>query len=165
MPTIYESRPPTICLASHEHLQYLYLIAVLRSRNVLFVVGAGSCLSWITSSAPMAAEVLSADCGRDIEAEAMAGSNGSEVGINAACVLRFLGTGTSSNWVILPLLDPLLGVFCMLSAAGTPDSGTFSSAVDAFSTVADFPFALVIGLGFGIDLGAVGIVVDSLLVI
>jgi len=44
------------------------------------------------------------------------------------------------------------------------DSGTFSSDVDAFSTVVNFPFALVIGLGFGIDLGAVGIVVDSLLV-
>ena len=56
-------------------------------------------------------------------------------------------------------------MFCMLSDVATPDSGAFSSDVDAFSTVADFPFALVIGLGFGIDLGAIGIVVDSLLVI
>ena len=53
----------------------------------------------------------------------------------------------------------------MLSDVATPDSGTFSSDVDAFSTVADFPFALVIGLGFGIDLGAIDIVVDSLLII
>ena len=48
----------------------------------------------------MAAEVLSADCGRDIEAGAMASSTGSEAGIEAgfgACVLRFLGTGASSN--------------------------------------------------------------------
>lgn len=67
--------------------------------------------------------------------------------------------------MILPLLDPLLWVFCMLSDVATPDSGTFSSDVDAFSTVADFPFALVIGLGFGIDLGAIDIVVDSLLII
>jgi len=64
---------------------------------------------------------------------------------------------------MLPLLDPLLEVSCMLTDVETPDSGTFSSDVDVFSTVADFPFALVIGLGFGID--AVGIVVDSILVI
>ena len=51
----------------------------------------------------------------------------------------------------------------MLSDVETPDSGTFSSDVDVFSTIVDFPFALVIDLGFGI--GAVGIVVDSLLVI
>lgn len=137
-------------------------VAVLRFRNILFVVGAGS--SWIASSASMATEVLSADCGRDIEAEAMAGSTGSEAGIEAGFgtrILGFLGTGASSNCVMLPLSDPLLGVSCMLSDIGTPDSGTFSSDVDVFSTVADFPFALVIGLGFGIDFGAVGIVIDS----
>jgi len=75
-------------------------VAVLRFRNILVVVGAGSCSSWIASSASMATEVLSADCGRDIEAEAMAGSTGSEAGIEAgfdARVLRFLGTGASSN--------------------------------------------------------------------
>ena len=51
----------------------------------------------------------------------------------------------------------------MLSDVGTPDSGTFSGDGDVVSTVADFPFALVIGLGFGND--AAGIVVDLLLVI
>jgi len=53
----------------------------------------------------------------------------------------------------------------MLPDVGMPDSGTFSSDVDVLSTVADFPFALVIGLGFGIDFGAVGIAVDSLPII
>jgi len=70
----------------------------LRFRSILFVVGAGS--SWIASSASMTKEVLSADCGRDIEAEDMGGSIGSEAGIEAdfgARVLRFLGTGASSN--------------------------------------------------------------------
>jgi len=77
-------------------------VAVLRFRKCsffpfFFVVGARSCSC---SSASMTGEVLSADCGRDIEAEAMVGSTGSEAGIEAgfgACVLRFLGTGASSN--------------------------------------------------------------------
>jgi len=61
------------------------------------VVGA---VSRIASSALMATEVLSDVCRRDIEAEAMAGSTGSETGIEAdfgARALRFLGTGASSN--------------------------------------------------------------------
>ena len=37
-------------------------VAALRFRNILFVVGAGSCSSWIVSSASMATEVLSANC-------------------------------------------------------------------------------------------------------
>ena len=49
----------------------------------------------------------------------------------------------------------------MFFDVGGPDSGAFSSDVDVLSTVAEFPFALVIGLGFGID---VGIVVDSSIV-
>ena len=53
----------------------------------------------------------------------------------------------------------------MLSDVGTRDSGMFSSDVGVFWTVADCPFALVIDLGLGIDLAAVGIVVDSLLLI
>ena len=75
-------------------------VVVLRFRNILFVVGVGSCSSWTASSASMAIEVLSADCGRDIEAEAMAGSTGSEPEIEGGFGARglcLLGTGASSN--------------------------------------------------------------------
>lgn len=73
------------------------VVALLCFRNVLFGVGAGSCSSWVTSSASVAAEVLSADCGR--EAVAKAGITGSEAGEAGfgVCVLRFLRTGASSN--------------------------------------------------------------------
>ena len=75
-------------------------VAVLRFRNILSGVGAGSRSSWITSSASMATEVLSTNCKGDIDKEAMAGSTGFEAGIKAgigARVLRFLGAGASSN--------------------------------------------------------------------
>ena len=52
----------------------------------------------------------------------------------------------------------------MLSDVGTPDSDTFSSDVDVLSTVADFPFALVIGLGFGIDVDS-SMAVDSFIAV
>ena len=72
----------------------------MRFRNILFVVGSGSCSPWIVRSVSMVTEVLSTDCGRDIEVEVMTGSTGSEAGIKAdfgARGLRFLGTGASSN--------------------------------------------------------------------
>ena len=70
-------------------------VTVLRFRKCLFVI-TGSCSSSIISSASMTGEVLSADCGKDIEAEARAGSTISEAGFGAR-VLRFLGEGASSN--------------------------------------------------------------------
>ena len=105
-----------------------------------------------------------ADCGRDIE---MTGFAGSEAGFGA-CVLRFLGTRTSSNCVTIPLLDPLLGAF---SDEETLDSGTSSNDVvagGAISTAADFFFFLIIGLGFGTAPDAPmpeGRVANSLLVV
>lgn len=75
------------------------------------------------------------------------------------------------------LLDRLLGVFCVVSVEEAPDAGTFSGtfssdvvAGGAFSAAADFLFALVIGFGFGFDIGPdavmfVGVVVDPLLMI
>jgi len=61
--------------------------------------------------------------------------------------------------VTLPLLDPLLGPFCIFSDEGRPDSGPFPSDVGAFLTAIDFPFPLV---GFGFGCGLVGIAVDPL---
>jgi len=131
----------------------------LRFRNVLLGVGAKSCSCTFSSA--------SVDCGRDIEMEARTGFAASEAGFGA-CVLRFLRTRVSSDCVTIPLLDPLPG---MSSDEETLDSGTFSNDVvdgGAFSTAADFLFALIIGLGFGTAPDALiseGIVVDPLLVV
>jgi len=70
-------------------------VTVLRFRNCLFAI-TGSCSSCIISSASMTGEVLSADCEKDMEAEARTGSTSSEAGFGA-CVFRFLGEGASSN--------------------------------------------------------------------
>jgi len=147
-------------------------IAILRSRNVLFAVDSGLCSVSIISSASAAGEVPSVDCVKDMGAEAMVGFTAVEAGIEpgfGACVLRFLGTGVSSISVLISLLDPLLGVFGMISDEGTHETSTVSGDVGgAVSAPADFPFALVIGLGLGTGFGAVttaGVAVDPLLAI
>jgi len=70
-------------------------VTVLRFRSCLFVI-TGPCSSCIISSASMTGEVLSADCEKDVEAGARAGSTSSEAGFGA-CVFRFLGEGASSD--------------------------------------------------------------------
>lgn len=70
-------------------------VAVLRFRNCLFAItGSSSC---IISSASMRGKVLSADCGKDMEAEARAGSEARTEAGFGVCILRFLGEGASSN--------------------------------------------------------------------